>query len=427
MTQDRVIILGSWLPAGSPIYASWTPLLDRPCTFVSDYDQTWNPPADTGLIVTAQHYEMPDITLLRRAVESNIPTLVIADGILEYRNTWQNPSLTPGSLFQPVLTHKMACIGRSQARIISSWGNPGKCEVVGAPRLDSLATRGATPHPDGQPFRILVSTARTPGFTPQQLAVVQRSLQELKAWFDAQAGHIGARPIEVQWRLTGGMAEAIGVESEVKETLGMEFHAMLDRADALITTPSTTLLEGMLCDIPVVMLDYTNSPHYVPAAWTLSARDHFDTIIPELIDPPEARRLFQRQTLYDALECQSAAAPRMVRLIERMVQHAAPAREHGTPLAFPGRLLDDEDYVSTTIPAPSPLHELYPALPVLLDTQAQEMRVELELLRRNGQAQAHEIDTLKTQLMTSHTPRRRLGWFNWTRRAGAVLPPEGQS
>jgi hypothetical protein len=385
MQRNRVIVLAGLLPEDSPIYRNWTDLLSMPYTIESGYDSTWSPPEDSGIIVTPQHYEEPEISLLREAAEAGIPTLVIADGILEYRNTWQNPTIVPGCIFQPVMSHKLAVIGASQARAIESWGNSGKCEVVGAPRLDDLVAIPPHNREGDQPFRILVTTARTPGFTPEQVLLVEQSLRDLKAWFDASDGEINGRAIKVQWRLTGGMAEMLGVESEIQETLGVEFHAMLREADAIVTTPSTTMLEGMLCGIPVVMLDYTNSPTYVPPAWAVTAREHLDRVMPELISPAEPRMQFQRSTLHDALECTSPAAPRMVKLVEAMVRIGDACRERHAPLCFPRRILDDTE------------HSVGGNTPPSADLAASADRVELEHLRRYVKSQDGRVRELQLQ------------------------------
>jgi hypothetical protein len=41
---------------------------------------------------------------------------------------------------------------------------------------------------------------------------------------------------------------------------------VLASVDAVISTPSTAMLEGMLQGLPVAVLDFHNRPHYVPAA-----------------------------------------------------------------------------------------------------------------------------------------------------------------
>ena len=86
------------------------------------------------------HYRWEGLAALRKlsADHPRLPLLVLADGILEYRNTWLNPGLPAGCMFQPLLGHKVACVGKSQARVLESWGNVGKCELVGLPRLDSV-------------------------------------------------------------------------------------------------------------------------------------------------------------------------------------------------------------------------------------------------------------------------------------------------
>jgi hypothetical protein len=108
------------------------------------------------------------------------------DGILEWRFIWANRDPTLGELsrprYQPVLSHKVACIGRSQARLFESWGNLGRCEVMGLPRLDALLGRRPRSRVPGEPFRLLIATARMPAFTHGQLRLVEQSLRDMKEW-----------------------------------------------------------------------------------------------------------------------------------------------------------------------------------------------------------------------------------------------------
>jgi hypothetical protein len=93
---------------------------------VEEYLPDWRVPDDAGILVTHMHYRWEEITTLRRIFNDNrVPILILSDGILEYRNTWEHPDLAKGSLFQPVIGHKLACIGRGQARILEGWGNEG--------------------------------------------------------------------------------------------------------------------------------------------------------------------------------------------------------------------------------------------------------------------------------------------------------------
>src|SRR5688572_27537421 len=94
------------------------------------------------LALISDEFYSPGSLALLNAQRLGVPVLHVVDGVLEWRNTWENPrSLSEERglpLFQPVLADKIACLGRSQARILESWGNLGRCEVVGAPRLDNL-------------------------------------------------------------------------------------------------------------------------------------------------------------------------------------------------------------------------------------------------------------------------------------------------
>jgi hypothetical protein len=93
--------------------------------------------------------------------------------------------------------------------------------------------------------------------------------------------------------------------------------------------------------MPVALLDYTNRPLYVPAAWVISAPQHLDRVIRQLRDPAPARMLFQNTALHDALECRSPAVPRAVRLMEEMIRVGRECRRAGRLLTFPRRILTD--------------------------------------------------------------------------------------
>lgn len=325
---STILVLAS--DSKHPIYDSWlsgSPFdVEVPTGGGIDYEF----PPHIALAVGSDCYREPWVTLTRRAVEAGIPTLVLADGILEYRNTWEHPGLVPGSLFQPVLGHKIACIGRSQARFIESWGNPTQCEVVGVPRFDRYAGMRRRGRPDGAPFRVLVMTAITPFFTDKQHELVRRSLLDLKSVFK-RGLNVGGVTVEPVWRITKGLDKEIGVDSAVTDLSGRQLADVLQNVDAVITTPSTSMLEGMLLGIPVAAIDYCNVPAYVQPSWRIGAAEHIMPTLEELVSPPAPKMLFQDTTLHDALECRTPAAPRMLRLAERMIASGLEARPRGGP------------------------------------------------------------------------------------------------
>ena len=344
--------------------------------------------------------------------------IILADGILEYRNTWMHPDAVPGSIFQPVVGHKIACIGRSQARILESWGNVEKCEIVGVPRFDRLIGNRPRQRRQDEPFRLLVTTARMPGFTTQQLDLVKRSLQDLKFWA-SQHRHLNGIRLELVWRLTQELDTEISVPNHLTELSGNELAETLNNVDAVITTPSTTMLEAMLKNLPVALLDYNNCPHYVPAAWTISAPRHLDQILPELVDPPSAKMLYQDTALHDALECCTPAALRMVRLVEEMVRIALDCRRRNVPIVFPPRILTDHHQGYHLPEERFDMRALYPDHPVFADMDRATLQVQIAQLKNEQKRLLGIIKAdnfLKEILKSFPGPRKLLRFWRESRR-----------
>jgi ubiquinone/menaquinone biosynthesis C-methylase UbiE/glycosyltransferase involved in cell wall biosynthesis len=324
-----------------PLYSSWLPHWKLPWKAISPAEAKPEMLKEAAVLVTHDTYSEPGRSVIREAVALGTPTLILADGILEYRNTWEHPQLIPGALFQPVLGHKIACLGRSQARHLESWDNADKCEVTGSPRLDRFyGLKRRQKHPD-EPFRLLVMTAFTPYFTDYHHHLVHTSLRDLKAFLGEQQT-VGGFGIETVWRLTKGLHEELGVPATATDLTGREMAEVLQTVDAVITTPSTAMLEAMMLGLPVATLDYGNAPAYVQSAWRITARKHIPEVVAELLKPPEPKMLFQDTTLHDCLECLTPATPRLVQVILQMMECGRQARERGEPLRFPRRILQCE-------------------------------------------------------------------------------------
>ena len=376
---DHVYILCPFADK-SGLYNSWLNALPLPYTIVKDFIVNWQPPADASIIVTHMHYRWEDLSTLRRLLTDHpkIPVLVLADGILEYRNTWQHPGLAAGSMFQPLLGHKIACIGRGQARVIESWGNVGKCEVVGLPRLDALAALEAKPPTKSEKFRLLIATAQTPAFDERQRTTVLQSLKDLKQWLDTNLT-ISGREVETTWRLTDGLGEDLGFPPHDPVAQG-ELPPMLevmDNVDAVITTPSTVYMESVLKGRPTAILDYHNAPAYIPPAWTISADSHIAPVVQELADPPRPKLLFQDTTLHDQLECRSPAIDRMIDLILTMIQCGKTAIEAGGPIEYPYRIICSPEKGFFPVLESFDIGQLFPNIESFQQSDLKALQVEL--------------------------------------------------
>lgn len=311
----------------------------------------------------------------------HVGTIYLIDGILEWRNAWENRVDEPACplAMRPVLCDKAAVIGASQARTLSNWGNGSKIEVVGIPRLDPLRQRwldGAMPRSSNdspRPFRVLVLSAKTPGFTNTQIETSRRSLLALKTFFDLNQ-KINGREIEVHWRLTAGLDKAIGVKNQISDLTGSELVSAMEGCDAVISMPSTAMLESMLLRHPVALLDFHNCPTYVPAAWEIRDSESIGSVVSQLLNPCPRRMQFQNEVLSDALQIGEPATDRILELLRKMFDIMDQQMDSPTPFQFPSQLLG-----STVSPKNQFVpHELYPELEAL-DPRLEDFEVRAQL------------------------------------------------
>lgn len=256
-------------------------------------------------------------------------TLYAIDGIIEWRNSFENRETEPACpwTMRPVLSNKVAAIGRSQARMLNFWGNRGKVELIGLPRLDALLSNDPTEKilktPGSEDAvrerspRILVMTAKWPAFTDQQQTYLEASLNCLKEWF-------GQHPeVDVVWRLTQDLDQKLGLENSMESCDQKELVDLLAECDALITTPSTAMLEGMLLQKPTAILEFNDCPQFNSVAWQIRSAEQCDSVIKQLLEPSPFKMAQQDFALHDTLECATAASPRLRRLIETMLESPA--------------------------------------------------------------------------------------------------------
>jgi hypothetical protein len=293
------------------------------------------PATELDLILVTSEWPPHIGTTLVEYARAGIPVLQIAEGIVEWRQIWENAGMWDSApMYQPILSHKIACLGRAQARVLESWGNIGKCEVTGSPRFDSLIGRSPRHRPEGDPCRVLICTATTLGFSARQRSVLGNGLKKLKAQLEANWG----AEIEPVWRVGPDIEAGLGV---VNDRNHRALADALAHVDAVITTPSTVLLEGMLHGLPVAALDFTNSPQYVRTAWTITAPGHIDPVLEGLVKPSPTRKLFQDFVLHDELECHTEATSRVTELALGMIEIGRRCRADGKALDFPSTMLRD--------------------------------------------------------------------------------------
>lgn len=310
-------------------YEKWTDYLQHPFSFVNNFDENWTAPEDCSIIITHDTYRPEPCAIIRRSVEHQIPVLILADGILEYRNSWRQKHAVTSGVFNPILGHKLACIGDSQVRFLESIvGNIGKCESVGLPRLEGLANETEKKCDSN----LLICSSKTPWFRKEDKLQVIEAFRDLKQYKKDIEQIFN---VSLLWRVTQDLANLIDVESSISNPL----HVDLSRSCAVVTMPSTVMLESMILGLPVAIVDYTSNPHYVPAAWSITKKDKIISIVRELLTPPKSKLEFQESILKDSLQMIESPSLRLARLVECMINESLQCRLANQPLAFSKKIL----------------------------------------------------------------------------------------
>lgn len=389
-------------------------LLDAPFIF----EERWTPDIVEAvnpillIVMGDDHYQI--YQCVKVAQERGIPTLSVMDGIIEWRTVWERPRYGAGGnslAKQLIVTDKIACLGYASARLLASWGAVNQCEIVGAPRLDPLFT---SPYEkrrreEGRPLRLLVVTAKTPAFTPEHHRDVYQGLSDLRDVLAADPRW------QVVWRLTGGLDYELGLDTQVSDLTGKEMRVVLSEVDAIISTPSTTLLEGMALNLPTALLDYGNRPMFNPAAWCITSRDHIKSVLDSMYQPDPRYMVWQEHLLRDQLAAHGYATERFAELI-RAMSEIGRRRQSGETVPIPERILSTPAENDLAPCDRFVLSDLYPEHPVFgrkslagIQRELQALYDENKQLRRQIEANSISKFIMRNIRKISGAFKRKLG------------------
>lgn len=336
----KVYIIGTPGILQNPLYTTWVDKCKYPSIFVMDDPISWNPPSDAGLIISHMHFYWEYANKLWEIYQENkIPVLIMADGILDYKNTFENPQVVADHFYKPVFGHKIACIGNAQSRVLTFWGNYGKCEVVGLPRLDRFLSQKEKTASRSQDCKtILVISANTPFFTSDQEVIIRRSYRSLHK-FSQQYSKIDGQKVSFKWRLHPKLKRMLQLEDDACAD-GDLMDELLE-ADAIITAPSTVYIEACLLGLPTALLDYYNAPSFLTPAWRISCDIQINKVVRELLKPARHKMQFQKEMLRDQYQMAVPAVDRLLHLIDALVQTRDRSVVSQGPLIIPENILED--------------------------------------------------------------------------------------
>ena len=151
----------------------------------------------------------------------------------------------------------------------------------------------------------------------------------------------------------------------------------------------------MLINIPTAVLDYTNSPHYVNAAWKILSKDHFIPVLNDLTNPSLSKLIYQHNVLNNCLECSTSSTPKMIRLIKEMIMIKNKCSKDNTKLEFPHRIIP-LDLGGSLLPTKNfDFKNLYPNHPIFKKDEKIQLQKEIIYLYQKIKSLTLEIRFLK--------------------------------
>ncbi|MBX3316045.1 MAG: glycosyltransferase [Phycisphaeraceae bacterium] len=189
---------------------------------------------------------------LREAHLSGATSVLLMDGVLEYRNTFHNP-FAEKNFLRPALAQIVACAGPMDEALLRSWGNDAV--ATGLPRIDATFPAPIPPPCLDTRPAVLIATANRPAFNAEERSRLLAALLLLQQ----ELCRSNLRPI---WRLTGGLEIDLGVLNDTRT-----LRDCFSDASAVLTTPSTLALESMAAGRPTMLIHPHPGPLWQRTPW----------------------------------------------------------------------------------------------------------------------------------------------------------------
>ena len=243
-----------------------------------------------ALIVSCEYFWVNRLAIAA-CQRLGVPTCHVLDGILEWRNLFENPRTTVAEtgapLYRPLISDHTFAMGEIQ-RLTLQWLGNDNVHAFGLPRFDALPVKPCRVGPiEGRP-KVLIATANTPWFSEEQK---NRFCEEFGRLVDL------LRPrsdLAIEWRVT----EPVAVEFGLKNSTQQPSTVALQSVTALITTPSSLVIESMRLGVPTLVFDPYACPILNPSAWQATSASTVLQLLPSLL-APDAERAGLQNTLRD--------------------------------------------------------------------------------------------------------------------------------
>lgn len=262
-----------------------------------------------GVLVSGE-WALPDRLAVIKCSQQGIPTFHFMDGILEWRNLFENPRSNDASrgspLYQPILSDFTFCLGQLQ-KLQLEWLGNSNAVASGLPRLgcEKIATSRRQNHPSTR--SVLIATANTPWFTDEQKLEFCREFIPFYECCRDQS------EFSIKWRLAPSLWNELGEKNPEASSNLLDD---LQSVDCVVCTPSTLVLEAMQFGVPTMVFDPYNRPDFLPSAWRATNGDTAFKMIPALLEADPQRCRLQNVLRDYQISNSAATIPKILSVIQ---------------------------------------------------------------------------------------------------------------
>lgn len=234
--------------------------------------------------------------IITKAKIQGVKTLLIADGILEWSNMFNNKKVLSKNLklFHPILHDYFFCVGEIEASYFRSLGQKTKNYIP--IRMNSTKNKmNSTKSMANSKHDFLITTANTAYHNQKEKTLLITILKKIKKDLEKSNLTYGFRLFDKS------LLKELGLSDNY---ISDNFSDTLKNFKCLISTPSSIIITAMELNIPVAQIIYRDSPIFVQSGWLISNLN-FDSTFDSMLKFEKERMDFQRFQIQNYLNCQS--------------------------------------------------------------------------------------------------------------------------
>lgn len=221
-----------------------------------------------------------------KAKTIGVKTVLIADGIIEWSNLFNNPFLVRRAikLYHPIIHDYFLVPGDFEATYFTNTTvkaiNFVPYRLVNKDKEINMS-RGK---------KFLITTANTAYFSDTEKNMLVLVLNNLIAVLNSKS-------IDYKFRIYDQeLLEHLNTPSQIFNETKTSFSECLKDVGSIITTPSSITLEAISMQRNVCHLLYRNSPIFLNTAWNITSLSDIESVIDSMLQPKEDLLEFQHSS-----------------------------------------------------------------------------------------------------------------------------------